>query len=79
MKGMSGMPVFDDYTLVVNSNNDLVKSILSLEQTLPSQEKTKTLCQQVYDLAMMAHKPLTGEQMQAFIKRTTSLLKDATN
>lgn len=73
MKGQS-MPVFEDYTLVVNNENPLVKKILKLNQELNKTETINLLCQHIYDLAMLSHKQLTGEQLQAFMARANNLL-----
>ena len=48
------------------------KFIRSLE-TLPD-EKRELVCKQVYDLAQLAHKPLSAEQMQGFMHRSMQLL-----
>ena len=75
MKG-SNMPIFDDYTVVVNENNGLVKKVLAMSQFETKQEKVKLLCEHIYDLALMSNKPLDGDKMQAFLNRSVSLLED---
>ena len=57
-------------TLVLNSNNTLVQYILEHEEG----ENTKTICEQLYDLAMLAHKPLEPEAMTKFIARSNEIL-----
>ena len=75
MKG-NQMPIFDDYTVVVNENNTLVKKVLSLNQFETKQEKVKLLCEHIYDLALMGNKPLDGDKMQQFLNRSVTLLED---
>lgn len=60
----------DGITLVLNSNHDLVKYVLEHEEG----EYTNTICQQLYDLAMIAHKPLSPEAMTKFIARSNEIL-----
>jgi molecular chaperone HtpG len=32
------------------------------------------ICKQLYDLAMLAHKPLNPEEMTAFVKRSNDIM-----
>ena len=32
------------------------------------------ICKQLYDLAMLAHKPLSPEEMTAFVKRSNDIM-----
>lgn len=57
-------------TLVLNSENEIVKKIPSL-----TKENRKLVCEHIYDLALMAHKPLSAEQMSKFIARNVKLLE----
>lgn len=57
-------------TLVLNSENEIVKKIPSL-----TEENCKLVCEHIYDLALMAHKPLSAEQMSKFIARNVKLLE----
>ena len=56
-------------TLVLNRENPIIRSL----ETLPD-EKRELVCKQVYDLAQLAHKPLSAEQMQGFMRRSMQLL-----
>jgi len=38
-------------------------------------DKRQALAEQLYDLAYMTSEPLTGERMDAFLKRSASLLE----
>lgn len=66
--GMSGM-FKDDYTLVLNRNNKIVKKIPEL-----SEDDQKLVCEHLYDLAMISNKPLSAEEMVNFIKRSNLIL-----
>ncbi len=57
-------------TLVLNANNSLVKYILEH----PDGENTKTVCAQLYDLALLAHAPLDAQAMTKFIARSNDIL-----
>ncbi|MBR1816676.1 MAG: molecular chaperone HtpG [Lachnospiraceae bacterium] len=57
-------------TLVLNANNKLVKYVLDN----PEGEHTNTVCCQLYDLAVLANKPLAPEAMTAFVARSNEVL-----
>lgn len=57
-------------TLVLNSGHVLVQYVLEHEEG----EHTQTICQQLYDLALIAHKPLEPEAMTKFINRSNEIL-----
>ena len=57
-------------TLVLNANNQLVQYILEN----PEGENTKTVCEQLYDLALLAHAPLEAEAMTKFIARSNQII-----
>ena len=57
-------------TLVLNANNNLVQYILEN----PEGENTKTVCEQLYDLALLAHAPLEADAMTKFIARSNQIL-----
>ena len=67
-----------DETLVLNKNNKLVKALLSMAGKEEKKEDAPLLCQQLYDLALMRHRPLTSEEMTAFIDRSNLLLEKLT-
>ena len=76
MYGMAGMN-FDagmfggkGETLVLNSNNDLVKYVLDNKDG----EHTDDICCQLYDLAVLANRPLAPEAMTRFVARSNRLL-----
>ena len=57
-------------TLVLNANNTLVQYILEN----PEGKNTKIVCEQLYDLALLAHAPLNAEAMTKFIARSNEIL-----
>ena len=67
-----------DETLVLNKNNKLVKALLSMAGKEEKKEDPTLLCHQLYDLALMSHRPLTSEEMTAFIDRSNLLLEKLT-
>ncbi len=60
----------EQLTLVLNANNNLVQYVLDH----PEGEHTNMFCQQLYDLALIAHKPLEAEAMTKFITRSNEIL-----
>lgn len=64
----------DSQTLVLNANNHLVQYVLDH----PEGEHTSLICEQLYDLAMLAHAPLDAEAMTKFIARSNQLLNIVT-
>ena len=64
-------PLPDRFTLVLNRRNETVRA---LSQRDPEDETTKMLCQQVYDLALMAAQPLEAEEITAFLSRSAKIL-----
>ncbi len=75
MYGISGMDssMFDGEgeTLILNANNDLVKYVLEHSDG----EYTEMICQQLYDLALLAHKPLSADAMTKFVERSNKMMK----
>ena len=57
-------------TLVLNASNKLVKYVLDN----PEGEHTDKICCQLYDLAVIANKPLSPEAMTAFVARSNEIL-----
>lgn len=69
MAGMSDM-FHDEFTLVLNSNNSLIKKIDTLND-----EDANLVIDHIYDLAKISHSPLPAEQMTKFIERSNKLLE----
>ena len=64
-------PLPDRFTLVLNRRNETVQALADKD---PEDERTKLICQQVYDLARMAAQPLEAEEITAFLDRSRKLL-----
>lgn len=65
-------------TLVLNGNNNLIKSLMSMKDREDKKDDTKLICQHIYDLAMMSHKQLEPDAMAAFVKRSNKILSRIT-
>ena len=74
MGAMGDNPFEAGEVLVLNSNNALVKYLLSHKEEADN-EKVKLFCEQLYDLATIANRPLTPEAMTKFITRSNEVLK----
>lgn len=61
-------------TLVLNANNTLVKYVLDHQDG----ENTKKICEQLYDLAKLAHGSLSPERMTKFIARSSEIMMGMT-
>ena len=57
-------------TLVLNANHELVKYIFENKES----EHTATFCKQLYDLAALAQRPLSPEDMTAFVARSNEIM-----
>ena len=74
MYGMAGMDpsMFgNDVTLVLNANNKLVQYVANPKDD----EHVPMICEQLYDLAMIAHKTLNPDEMTKFIARSNEILE----
>jgi len=73
MYGMGGMDASmfgSQATLVLNANHSLVQFLVTNKDS----ENVSIICKQLYDLAMLAHKPLSPEEMTAFVKRSNDIM-----
>ena len=73
MYGMGGMDpsMFGSQaTLVLNANHPLVKFLSEHKRS----KSVPVICKQLYDLAMLAHKPLSPEEMTAFVQRSNEIM-----
>jgi len=79
MYGMMGMDMGammpSDETLVLNSNNTLVKFIIDNKDNADKETDINLFAEQLYDLAMISHKALEPDKMTAFIKRSNQILE----
>ena len=73
MYGMAGMDpsMFGSQaTLILNANHPLVKFVVEHKRS----KNVPVICRQLYDLAMLAHKPLNPEEMTAFVQRSNEIM-----
>ena len=70
MYGMNGMDMGTTSTLILNANHPLVQYVVEHKDS----ENTSIICKQLYDLAMLAHKPLSPEEMTAFVQRSNEIM-----
>ena len=73
MYGMGGMDASmfgSQATLVLNANHPLVQFLVANKDS----ENVSIICKQLYDLAMLAHKPLSPEEMTVFVKRSNDIM-----
>ena len=60
----------NDATLTLNANHPLVKYVVENKDG----ENVTMICEQLYDLAMLANQPLSPEQMTKFVERSNQIL-----
>ena len=70
MSGMDASAFGGGETLVLNANHKLVEYIITNEKS----EHTPMICEQLYDLALLSHKPLEPEAMTKFIQRSNEIM-----
>jgi molecular chaperone HtpG len=66
--GMMGMGSAG--TLVLTANHPLVKYVDEHKKG----KKVSLICKQLYDVALLAHKPLSPEEMTEFVKRNNQVM-----
>ena len=59
-----------DVTLVLNANHALVKYVVEHQDG----EHVEMICKQLFDLALLGNKPLSPEEMTAFIQRSNEIM-----
>ena len=57
-------------TLILNANHPLVKYVEEHKRS----KNVPMICQQLYDLALLSHKPLSPEEMTKFISRSNEIM-----
>ncbi|MFA9378085.1 MAG: molecular chaperone HtpG [Lachnotalea sp.] len=70
MYGMDPSMFGSSETLVLNANNSLVKYILENKDS----QNVPMMCEQLYDLALICHKPLAGDAMTKFVNRSNEIM-----
>lgn len=74
MYGGLGFSMQDDITLVLNAKNKTVQKLLELKEKNSDCDKIDIICGQIYDLAMLAHKPMEAAEISRFIERSAMIL-----
>lgn len=77
----------DDHILLVNTAHPLIQNLVSLSQgsiiqgegQSASAELANSICQHVYDLALMAQKGFNAEGMKSFVERSNQVLTRLTD
>lgn len=67
-------PMPKEETLIINRSSDLVKSLIKLSEDESRKDDIRMICRHIYDLALVAHKPLSSEEMMDFIERGNKIL-----
>lgn len=70
MYGMDPGMFGSSETLVLNANNHLVQYIRDHKEG----ENVNLICEQLFDLALLSHKPLEPEAMTKFVERSNEIL-----
>lgn len=73
MYGMGGMDTGmfgGQASLILNAEHPLVKYVVEHKE----EENVELICKQLYDLALLAHKPLNPEEMTAFVQRSNQIM-----
>ena len=68
--GAMGMDMGSEGTLILNANHPLVQYVVANKEN----ENVSIICKQLYDLAMLAHKPLNPDEMTAFVQRSNEIM-----
>lgn len=64
-----------EHTLVLNSNHPLIQNLQNLAGKADAEQDVHLICEHVYELAMMAHRPLNPSQMSRFVSNANKVLQ----
>ncbi|MGL5084040.1 MAG: molecular chaperone HtpG [Microcoleaceae cyanobacterium] len=86
MLGQGKQEFPEDHVLLVNTAHPLIQNLANLSQGAiiqgagdsPSAALAQSVCQHVYDLALMAQKGFDAEGMKAFVERSNQVLTELT-
>lgn len=70
MGGMDAGMFGSQATLILNASHPLVQFVLEHKRS----KSVPIICRQLYDLAMLAHKPLSPAEMTAFVQRSNEIM-----
>ncbi len=68
-------PIEQEHTLVINSSHAICKNILKLIHEQEKENAIKIICEQVYDLALLAQKEIIPEGIESFLSRSATILE----
>ena len=57
-------------TLIVNTNNEIVKKLENLEE-----DKRNLLCRHIFDLAVLSQRRLTAAELEGFVERSVKVME----
>ena len=60
---------------MLNESNPLVQKLMAFLDQGGDTEKTKLVCEQLYDLALLGQKQLDSEEMGKFIARSNQMME----
>ena len=69
-----GFDLKEEKTLVINDKNPLIKKVIALKDDETKKEAVDVICNQIVDLALLANKELSAEELDLFIKRGNELM-----
>lgn len=64
----------DAVTLVLNNHHPIITFLSTIKEKPERQDDVDLLCGQIYDLALLSHKPLEASDMTRFIERSSKIL-----
>ncbi len=67
--------LLDEHTLVLNSRHPLLQTLRKVSDNPSEKDTVHLLCEHLYDLAMLAHKPLRPDQMDRFMGNANKVLQ----
>jgi len=71
MQGANDPSMFGgEETLILNAEHPLVKFVLEHRKS----QSVPVICKQLYDLAMISHKPLSQKEMEEFVRRSNEIM-----
>ncbi|MFA5879567.1 MAG: molecular chaperone HtpG [Candidatus Margulisiibacteriota bacterium] len=68
------MPLFDDFTLVINANSEIIKKLVKLQESQLNPGKVDLLGKYIVDLAKLNHNKLSQSEKEGFLARSNEVL-----
>jgi molecular chaperone HtpG len=67
--------LLQEHTLLLNSRHPLLQALRKFADSQSERDTVHLLCEHLYDLAMLSHRPLTAEQMERFMGNANKVLQ----